>query len=89
MECRVRQVTASEADTQWVKEFTAAARDRAGVGGEGSSMWDFLVDFKNIYIFYFASGSSLQHVDSYWQHVGSSSLTRGGTQAPCIGSTKS
>ena len=58
MECRVRRVTASEADKQWVKEFTAAARDGAGVGGEGSSMWGLFGRLLKIYIyFYFAFGS--------------------------------
>ena len=52
MECRVRQVTASEADKQWVKEFTAAARDRAGVGGEGSSMWGLFDRLLKIFIFF-------------------------------------
>lgn len=51
MECRVRQVTASEADKQWVKEFTAAARDGAGVRGEGSSMWGLFGRLLNIYIY--------------------------------------
>ena len=59
---------------------------------EINSEW-ILFDFlKNIYLFCCAGSQlwhwdpQLQHADSWLQHVGSSSLTKNRTQAPCLGS---